>query len=257
MNESMSGLRILNTRPKHQAQLLTQDINNVGGLVIECPALEIVPTHNGWLNLLPNLSSVQQAIFISANAVHFCFQQLHLNQINWPSHINVIAIGAASAAALRQYKITLNELPEFPDSEHLLSLNSLQHLSNQIVLLFKGEGGRQLIDEMLSKRGATVVPLIVYKRMMPEIHQEFVQSIWRDDLVDIILFTSEQSMHNIFFMFGNDAHNWLINKPCIVISERLAQSAASLGIKNIVITHPEHIIKKLLDFSKGLINGEQ
>lgn len=252
MNDLLKGLCVLNTRPADQAQQLTERIQNAGGTVIACPALQIIPANNKWMHLLPDLSSVHQAIFISANAVHCCFKQLNINQICWPTHIKVIAIGPSSAQALMQYSITAIETPKIPDSEHLLNLDSLQQLKKQTVLLFKGEGGRSLIEEHISDRGAKLIPIDVYKRAMPDINQELLHTIWKDDLVDIILFTSEQSMRQLFIMFGEDAHNWLKNKPCIVISNRLARTAALLGIKNVIITDTEHMLNTLSDFSKGI-----
>lgn len=256
MIPSLNGLRILNTRPKAQAQKLTQSIIDAGGVAIECPALEIKATKNDWLTTLPNLDKAHHAIFISANAVHYCFNTLKKHHINWPSHINVIAIGQASAKALAQHHVTINQTPQLPSSEDLLALDSLQLLNNKIVLLFKGIGGRLVIEEELSCRGASVFPFAVYQRAIPVISSELIKLIWQDDLVDVILFTSEQSIHNLFTMFGKEAHDWLQNKPCIVISERLAQSASLFDIKKIVVTHPEQMINALLDFSQGLIHGQ-
>lgn len=248
MTQSLHGLRVLNTRPQEQAQKLRQSITDAGGISLECPALYIKPTSNNWIKSLPDLKHVNHAIFVSRNAVHYCFTQLNQFNIEWPPTINVIAIGQGTAKALAAFKIQASELPKLPDSEHLLALKTLQHLKNQTVLLFKGEGGRALIEEHLIKHQAKAFSLPVYKREMPQVNQEFIKSIWHNDLVDIILFTSEQSIHNIFKMFGNEARNWLHSKPCLVISERLAKTAALLGMNKIIVSHPDRMIDALFDF---------
>ncbi|CAM2805700.1 uroporphyrinogen-III synthase [Legionella steigerwaltii] len=248
MNNSLRGLCILNTRPRSQAGPLSQSIRDAEGKVIELPTLEIEATNTGWVNLLPDLSTVNQAIFISAHAVHYCFTQLNQQHIEWPSSIQVIAIGHGSAAALQKFGIRVSAIPEIPDSEHLLALKTLQQPKKQNVLLFKGVGGRPLIEEQLIQRGANLVILEVYKRVIPQINTQFIQSIWRDDLVDIILLTSEQSLHNLFTLFDKEAHDWLRNKKWLMISKRLAQVASSLGIRNIRICHPSRVMNTLFNY---------
>lgn len=256
MKRTLQGLRILNTRPKDQAQLLSREISALNGTVIECPTIEIQPVNNNWIHSLPNLMNVHHAIFVSANAVHYCFHELKENNIPWPTQINVIAIGQGSANALNERGIRVHEIPEISDSEHLLDLNSLKLINKKIVLLFKGEGGRTLIEENLHKKGANVLIQWVYKRKLPTISPELITSIWRDDLVDIILFTSEQSLHNLFMMFGKEAQDWLINKPCLVLSERLAKSASLMGIKKIIISHPDQLMDTLFNYYQGLFHGQ-
>ncbi len=256
MIRTLNGLRVLNTRPKNQAQALTKSITDAGGIAIECPTIEIKASNSSWVRSLPDLCNVNQAIFVSANAVHHCFTQLRLNHIHWPSQIHVIAIGQGTAKALHESNIQVNDLPDAPDSEHLLSLNMLQQLRNQTVLLFKGAGGRELIEEGLLKREAKVHTFNVYKRSLPQIRYQFINSLWRDDLVDIILLTSEQSIRNLFRMFDAEAHDWLQKKPCLVISERLAKSASLLGMKKIIISHPDRMMNTLLDYNQGLIHGQ-
>lgn len=256
MNQSLQGLRVLNTRPKDQAHLLNELIAKAGGIAIECPTLEIIETSKEWISSLPDLNSVHQAVFISANAVHHCFTQIIKHNITWPTKIRVIAIGNGSANALKNYNIKVDEIPDAPDSEHLLTLHCLQELSNQTLLLFKGEGGRQLIEEDVLKKGANLYSLAVYKRIMPKIRRKFINSLWRENLVDIILLTSEQSMHNLFKIFGKEAHSWLKQKPFILISERLAHSAALLGITKMFISHPDRMMNTLFDNYQGLIHGK-
>ncbi|KTD68550.1 uroporphyrinogen-III synthase [Legionella steelei] len=248
MSNSLHGLRILNTRPRDQASQLSQSIRDAEGKVIELPTLEIEATNTHWLNLLPDLKTVDHAIFISANAVRYCFNQLNQQNIEWPPSIQVIAIGQGSAAAIQEFGIQVSAIPVVPDSEHLLALETLQQPEKQNVLLFKGKGGRPLIEEQLIQREANLVVLEVYQRVIPQISRQLIQSIWRNDLVDIILLTSEQSLHNLFKLFDKEAHNWLRNKKWLIISERLAQVASSLGIRNIKICHPSRVMDTLFDY---------
>jgi uroporphyrinogen-III synthase len=261
---NLQGLRILNTRPLPQADELNLKIRSAKGIAINCPALMIMPTpiqdrevHRSWLDYLPPLKNVTHALFISANAVTHGLNGLAQQKINWPPHIHVIAIGEGTARALQQQGIRVDSMPSIADSEHLLKLDSLQEVQHKTILLFKGEGGRPLIADTLQQRGAHLILLNVYQRVMPTINKEQLDSWWRDRAVDIILFTSEQAMQNIFTLFGEHAHAWLRQTPCLVISKRLAEVAASAGIQKVIICSTETIIDALHQFNKGLTHGKK
>lgn len=245
MSNALKGLRVLNTRPEAQAQELSHRIQAAGGHCITLPTVQIKATNPDWLSLLPDLNTVHSAIFISANAVHFCFKLLAQSMQQWPESINVVAIGKATAEALLNYQINRADTPAVPDSEHLLKLDCLQNITNQTVLLFKGVGGRSLISDTLRQCGAQLVSLDVYERTMPQIEISKVNSIWQNDLVDIILITSEESLHNLFKMFGTEATPWLLSKTYLVLSERLAQSTALFGVAHIITSQSEELINTL------------
>ncbi len=246
MSNSMRDLRILNTRPKDQATGLSQAIREAGGISIECPTLEIKARTNQWIQALPDLHQVHYAVFVSVNAVHCCFQELLQKNLAWPSTIHVVAMGQASQDALNEYHIFTHEMPSLPDSEHLLALDSFQNLNNQSVLLFKGVGGRPLIEDALTQQQAKWMSVEVYQRDFPEFNPQWIESIWRNDLVDIILITSLESLHNLFKLFGDSGRSWLQSKTCLVLSKRLAEAAFSLGIKNTIISHPNRMLDALL-----------
>jgi uroporphyrinogen-III synthase len=249
----LNGLRVLNTRPLEQGKNLSQMINAAGGVALECPAISIEPTSKDWLRSLPPLDSVEKAIFVSTNAVKYCFTALTQN---WPQTIQVIAVGQATADALRNYNIHVTLRPDIADSEHLLELQALQQVNNETILLFKGEKGRPLIEETLSSRGANLLIFQVYKQLLPQANSELFHSLWHNQAVDIILFTSQQAMHNIFLLFGEGAKDWLRSLPCIVISERLAKEAALLGMQTIIVSTPEALLDALYKFNQGLSHGQ-
>ena len=233
----MHGLRILNTRPVGQNQSLSRAIKAAGGVPNECPLLAIEPIEStpDSISALGDLSTIQHAIFISTNAVYYFFEGLKALNLKWPSTIRVIAIGSSTARALNDRGVRVDDMPLLTGSESLLQLASMQCVKKRLILLVKGEFGRELIAETLVSRGATVLPMVVYRRVPCVENQEALRSLWRQDAVDVIVFTSEQAMHTLFSLVGKKAHTWLAGKPCWVISERLAVIATKLGIKNIKV----------------------
>ncbi len=242
----MKGLRVLNTRPIHQSARLNQAILDAGGIPVGFPALAIHATELNWLSELPDLATIDQAVFTSANAVQYFFAAVKA----WPATINVIAVGSATAAALQQHGIQVHHVPDIADSEHLLALDCLQSVHKQTILLIKGRDGRPLIAETLTSRGARIIPVPVYQRDLPAVSQEVIDSLWQDTAVDIILFTSEQAMHNLFALLPEEGRSWLRNMPCLVIGNRLADAASALGIKTILTCQHDKIMDALNDFNK-------
>lgn len=247
---NLRGLRILNTRPLERGQALHQAICDVGGVSIDLPALAIEPTANNWLKNLPNLENINQAIFISTNAVTHFYSTIEQQRLAWPTTIKTTAIGSTTAATLAKWQIPVDHVPSIADSEHLLQLNPLQQVKNQTILLVKGEGGRMDITKTLLARGANLISVSVYRSTLPNTEQKFIHSLWHDDQVDIILFTSQQAMQNIFTLFGEAAHAWLCNKPCLVISERLAKAAFILGMQTIIVSRYDTILNTLEHYNK-------
>ncbi|MBA2709921.1 MAG: uroporphyrinogen-III synthase [Tatlockia sp.] len=256
MNLNLKGLKVLNTRPKKQARKLSLAIEAAGGEALEFPAIEIQPTNSNWFTHLPNLDKVAKAVFISANAAHYCFEVLQQKKCLWPKTIEVIAVGEATSFALKSHGIKAHLVPSISDSENLLKLPELRYIDNKIILLFKGVKGRTLIAETLKHRGANLYCFEVYTRQLPTFTEQELHSFWHNKHVDIILFTSQQSMQNLFILFGEKAHTWLRHTPCLVISKRLAAEAALLGIEKILISDPKTIVTTLQQFNEGLIHGQ-
>lgn len=241
MIHDWKGLHILNTRPQGQNKGLSQAIQDIGAIPIECPAIAIEPVEDNWTENLGDLSRVGHAIFISTNAVHYFFDGLEARHVDWPTSIRVIAIGKATADALALRKIPVDGVPLSASSEYLLDLELLQNVENQTVMIVKGENGRDLLADTLKMRGAVVLPIAVYRRVVPATNQQYIQSLWHDDAIDVIVFTSEEAMHNLFCLFGKGAHAWLQSKICLVKSERLATIAARFGLKKIVVSTDDNL----------------
>lgn len=127
-------------------------------------------------------------------------------------------------------------------SEHLLNLTNFNNVKNQNILLIKGVGGRETITNELKSRGANLKIIEVYKRTLPKVDPEIINAIWQRDGIDIIMYTSKQAMLNILEMFPIKAKEWLLTKPCVVISQRLAKHAETLGFKNITTTTYANVI---------------
>lgn len=252
----LRGLCILNTRPRAQADALNRLVLAAQGKVINFPVLDIQACDKAWIDRLPNLADIDQAIFISSNAVTHSFDEFSRQAVHWPESIYVTAIGKSTAQALQQRLVRVNAVPIQSDSEHLLKLPSFQQIENQIIVLFKGEGGRPLIASTLRERGARLFESSVYRRRMPPTDPKGLNAWWQDDAVDIILITCQDALHNLFAMTSHRGISRLQSIPCLVISARLADSATRLGMKTVLVSQVDTLLETLHQFNKGLHHGQ-
>lgn len=230
MAGALSHVYLLNTRPENQNHALTQAIQAQGGKVIECPMLQIEAIPFDYT------ASSTYAIFISANAVKYFFQtqKNHFTQ--------VFAVGHQTAYELTKHGIKAIT-PEIADSEHLLQLPELQEIQNISIMIIKGIGGRNLLHDTLTHRGARVINLNVYQRLSPKITPSELKHLWKNNPINTILWTSQQSITQMLSLLDEEGKQWLSQQKIWVISERLSDIAQSYGIDS------RHIIIKTLQGS--------
>ncbi len=222
---------------------MSTQIREAGGKAIELPTIIISACPNfPEINFQQTLKQLKQIIFISKNSVRYFFAGLERSKLNLANNIKITCIGPGTAKLLSNYNLQADFIPEISTSEHLLKLANFSDVVNDNILLVKGAGGRETISNELTARGANLTVIEVYERKLPEIDSKIINAIWQEDTIDIIIYTSKQAMLNAIAIFPPAAKVWLLTKPCVVISQRLAKHAENLGFKKIIQTTYSNII---------------
>jgi uroporphyrinogen-III synthase len=226
---ALHGLKILITRPAHQAKELETQIQNYGGVAITFPTLEIVGTKNikKLISTIKKLNQYDFVFFISPNSVFKTATTIHDIWPYWPSGTKTIATGPGTLLALKQHHLPSDYYPEKDfNGTGLLNLVSLQDIKQKKILIIKGEGGRLYLSKGLRARGAYVDNLIVYRRQLPKIDKKNVPD---QKAIDVIICTSHTGLKNLITLLHPSWKNTLFNKQLLVISPRLADGAKKLG----------------------------
>lgn len=165
---SLAGLHVLNTRPAAQAEGLSAALRAAGAEVSELPLVAIEPCAltPAQERLLLDLDRFDGVFFVSANAARCALDAVAGCWPQWPYRLPLYAVGKSTAAVLEDAGLQVR-LPETADSEGLLALPALQSVAGQRFLLFRGEGGRELLRDTLLARGAIVEVLELYRRVLP------------------------------------------------------------------------------------------
>ena len=232
--DSLSGLRVVVTRPAHQAQALCERIEAAGGTALRFPVLEIhdPSDKDALLAVVRRLAGFDIAIFISPNAVERALAVINAHIGGLPNNVKIAAVGRASAKALSKYGVHTDLFPKQRfNSEALLELPQLQQVEGKKIVIFRGEGGRELLAETLSARGAEIEYAECYRRAKPATDIGPLLHHWARDEVDIIVITSAEGLENLFDMVGALGRKWLIRTPLLVVSERIGPYARQLGFE--------------------------
>jgi len=240
LSEVLNGIRVLVTRPEHQAESLSRLIEQSGGISVRFPTLDIVPRDAAEeiKNTLANLDSFHWVIFISANAVNFALKA-NSGKIPRTKFVRFAAVGQSTAQAMKMAGLPVDLVPENGyNSEALLAMPQLQQVEKQRFLIVRGEGGREQLATTLRSRGAEVNYLEVYKRIIPHIDSSPIVELLAQHSLDVITVTSAEALQNLSLMLGekNNNNKLLSLIPLVVVSDRIRCIAADMGFNRITVT---------------------
>ena len=224
MNGALRGLRVLVTRPAHQADGLCQRLEAAGAEAARLPLVAIEPIGEAALHAqrLAEAQSCDGWIFTSTNAVRIA-AELHAGP--WPTSY---AVGAATASALEALARGRVIAPEAgSSSEALLDRPELASVAGQRLLIVTGEDGRDLLQSTLEARGATVATLPLYRRRAVEHEMERV--IAEVELADAVVLTSGEALDRLWALTPPVSHASLLGRTLVVPSARVQDKARELG----------------------------
>lgn len=237
-NKQLTGINILVTRPTHQSAFLAESIRTAGGNPILFPVLEITDIEDPatLTSIINRLDEFDWAIFVSPNAVNKAMD-LIIKRRQLPSHLKIAAVGKGSADTLKHYGVDKVLVPaEHSDSEALLKQDELQHMDGKHIVIFRGNGGRQLLGDTLMQRGAMLEYAECYQRKRPNIDTAPLLAAWSQGEIHAVIITSSEGLHNLFDIMGKLGQQLLKSTPIFTVHERIAQTAQNLGLEKIVKT---------------------
>jgi uroporphyrinogen-III synthase len=173
------------------------------------------------------------AIFTSVNAVRWGLHWGLARRFSELPNLQRVAIGRATAQALEQCAAPVHWMSPPPfNSEALLALPVLHSVSGLSIVIFRGEGGRELLRTTLRQRGAHVTIAQVYRRSLPAVSIDPLLHYWKQGDIQAAIVTSTESLKNLFTLAGEVAKPWLRRTPLVVVSKRSQQMALQLGTES-------------------------
>lgn len=236
----LTGRHVVVTRPAGQAAHLATALTRAGAIPLLYPVLEIrdVEDLGPVLDAAIRLDSFDLAVFVSPNAVEKALA-LILPRRSWPARLRVAALGKSSERELARHGIQDVISPPLRfDSEALLALPELTEVRGKRVIIFRGDGGRSLLGDTMTARGASIEYVTCYRRAMPSIDPGRLLKLWEEGQLDAVTITSSEGLRNFVDMIGRLGLAWLKKTPVFVPHARIAEQARVLGLGKVLATEP-------------------
>jgi uroporphyrinogen-III synthase len=225
--KSLAGLRVLVTRPAHQAEGLCGLLQQAGAQVLRLPLLAVEPVADpaAAAALLRRGHDWDCWIFTSANAVHAA---VRLDPGGaWPA---LAAAGAATAAALQRAGHAGVLVPLRGDgSAGLLDDPFFAAVSGQRILIVSGEDTLPGLAEGLRARGAAVEVAAVYRRR-PVAHEPFAVNAALD-AADVAIVSSGEALAQLQRLALPDRRERLLDLQLALPSPRVVEKARQAGFR--------------------------
>jgi uroporphyrinogen-III synthase len=237
---SLAGRHVVVTRPAGQAAHLATALAGQGAIPVFYPVLEIRDLVDvaPVLDAAIRLDNYDLAVFVSPNAIEKALA-LILPRRSWPVGLRVAALGKSSERELARHGLhdVISPALRF-DSEALLELSELTQVHGKRVIIFRGDGGRELLGETLKARGATIEYVTCYRRSRPQLDPAPLLKLWEEGKLDAMILTSSEGLRNCFDMVGHLGQAWLKKTPAFVPHARIAEQAKVLGLAQVIPTEP-------------------
>jgi len=233
------NVALISTRPYEKNIVLLKELESTNISLLNYPLTEIKPLKDyaKFDSLLNNLKNYQHIIFISTNAVHFFVERFKSLILKLPEHIIFSSIGPTTQKALEnKFNINVYCPEKNYDSKHLIKNKIFSNLQNKKVLIIRGEGGREVLKDMLEEKGAEVHYGECYIRNYLPINLNKLQNEAENyNSIFLIISSYESATH---FLTQNSTHSWdWLQSVNIIVNHPRIKDALSLISNNIIVTN--------------------
>jgi uroporphyrinogen-III synthase len=234
----LSGVHILVTRPIKPASRTAERLRALGATPYIYPTILIEPPADTKQvkAALSSLQSVYAIIFVSPSAVEMTLK----DNVKLPISIKVFAPGLGTAEELNLHGVSNLQIPlKNYDSEGLLELSELQSefVNGQRILIFRGNGGRELLFDELRKRGAQVEAVTAYRRSIPTTSPSGLLELLKVKKITAISMMSSSAVKNLVTLVPEqDRRNILFSLPVYASHKRIKDAAEELGFLDVTET---------------------
>lgn len=229
----MAKPRLLITRFAPDAQRLANLLNAQGIFSLAQPLLCVQKTAEFANAHCVLAKGYDYIIAVSRNAVDYTHQAL-AGQI-WPD-TSYLAVGKGTQALLQGASGHTVQIPNGAfDSEGLLDLPCLNHISGKKILILRGEGGRELLAQTLAERGAVVAYYQPYQRVALNLNGPLLVNKWQQLEINGAIISSVELLERLIELVPKENRNWLEKLTIYVPGRRIASRASTLGWRKVKV----------------------
>jgi uroporphyrinogen-III synthase len=201
--KTLSGRRVVITRPAGQSADWRNRLEALGAEVIELPLIKVSKDVdlNTLAEVLQEFGAYEWLVFTSANGVKYFFEEfirVHVD-IRALGLVRIAAVGEATAAALTDLHLRVDLQPKKASGEELaMELINRESMDSAKVLVITGNKNREVLVEKLHEARAIVDTLPVYKTEETDLAADPVAGDFRAKGANAILFASPSAVQSFF-----------------------------------------------------------
>lgn len=230
------GKRVLVTRSREQASVLSEALEALGAEPLEFPTISVVESedYKPLDQAIKEIGKYKWVIFTSVNGVDSFFQRLNYNRrdIRALHGAKLCAIGPKTRQALEKYGLIVDYIPVEFRAEEILKVLQGKVAAGDWVLLPRADIARKLLPEALAGLGALVDEVITYRTILGEGNSGRIVEMLKNDEIHVITFTSSSTVRNFIHMLGvTDINDLLEGVTLACIGPVTADTAREMGIR--------------------------
>ena len=197
----LAGKRIVVTRTRTQAGVLSEQLRALGADVLELPTIRIEPPSDlrAFAELVQDAHAYDWIVFTSPNGVTAFFEMFYklYNDAREIGAARIAAIGPATAQRIKDFHMHVDLQPEEFVAESIVrEFRKEGGVENLRILLARAEKARDLLPRELSALGAIVDEGFAY-RTVPETRDDTgARRRLLEEGADLITFTSSSTVEN-------------------------------------------------------------
>ncbi len=197
----LAGKRIVVTRTRAQAGVLSVQLRALGADVIELPTIRIEPPTNlrEFAELVQDAHTYDWIVFTSPNGVNAFFDLFYklYNDARELGGARIAAIGPATAQRIKDFHLHVDLQPEeFVAEAVVREFKKQGGVENLRILLARAEKARDVLPKELSALGGIVDEALAY-RTVPETRDDTgARRRLLEEGADLITFTSSSTVEN-------------------------------------------------------------
>ncbi len=257
-NKPLFGKRVLVTRSREQASILSRSIERLGGEPVEFPTISIsAPVDYAPMDrAIRRIGEYKWIIFTSVNGVKYFFDRLRAldRDIRDLHGVRVCAIGPQTQKSLQKLALRVDYVPGEYRAEEIVNGLRDKIMPGDRVLLPRADIARKVLPEGLVQLGADVDEVTAYRTVAGRGNVPLVAGQLERGEIDIITFTSSSTVRNFVEMLGRDKAPGYARRAIVAcIGPVTARTALELGLP-VHIQPGEYtingLIQAILDYTR-------
>lgn len=213
LNSSLAGKKIVVTRNHGASGRLTSRLKALGADVLELPLIEIKlgADPETTKEIFAEIGQYEWLLFTSANGVRGFFAEFFntFEDIRSLGFLRLAAVGEATAAAIREWHLAVDLVPEVATAEALgEALRARELLDNLRILVVTGNRNRDKLVTMLEEERSIVDVYPVYETILTDLSSQGAAAEFRRNGADALVFSSSSAVES----FGQQAAHLKLEK---------------------------------------------